>query len=59
LESPQHTATDIASAVVPAPLIIYGLDGPRAAGTDPGMRPWVTICQEPVNNFARVTIDRK
>lgn len=53
-------AAGIASVVVPAPLVIYGLDGLRAAaGTDLGVSPWVTIDQELVDNFARLTNDQQ
>ena len=52
--------TDSSGAVVPAPRVIDGLDGLRkAAGTDLGVSPWVTIDQELVDSFARVTNDEQ
>jgi len=51
---------DSSSAVVPAPRVIEGLEGlRRAAGTDLGVSPWVTIDQDLVNSFARVTDDEQ
>ena len=50
--------TDSSSAV--APRVIAGLDGlRRAAGTDLGVSPWMTIDQDLVNSFARVTDDEQ
>jgi len=52
--------TDFASAMVPSPLVIHGLDGLRdAVGTDLGVSRWVTIDQDLVNNFAEVTNDQQ
>ena len=52
--------TDIVDAVSPAPLVIYGLDGLRAAaGTDLGVSRWVSVDQESVNTFARVINDQQ
>jgi acyl dehydratase len=49
---------DSSSAAVPAPRVIDGLEGlRRAVGTDLGVSPWVTIDQDLVNRFARVTDD--
>jgi acyl dehydratase len=56
----KDVATESSSAVVPVPKVIDGLDGLRkAAGTDLGVSPWVTIDQELVNSFARVTDDEQ
>ena len=50
----------IDSSSAAAPLVIAGLDGLRtAAGTDLGVSPWVTIDQDLVNRFARVTDDEQ
>jgi Acyl dehydratase len=55
-----NVATGIAGTVVPAPRVINGLDGLRdAAGTDLGASRWVTIDQDLVNSFARVTNDEQ
>lgn len=56
-----HTVgIETAPVAAPAPLVIYGLEGLRAAsGTDLGVSPWVTIDQEAVNTFARVTNDQQ
>ena len=51
---------DRSSAAVPVPRVIDGLDGlRRAAGSDLGVSPWVTIDQDLVNSFARVTDDEQ
>ena len=51
---------DSSRAVVPAPRVIDGLEGlRRAVGTDLGVSPWVTIDQDLVNSFARVTNDEQ
>lgn len=50
----------IDSSGAAAPRVIAGLDGLRtAAGTDLGVSPWVTIDQDLVNRFARVTDDEQ
>jgi acyl dehydratase len=56
-----HTGvTDIGLALAPAPLVIHGIDGLRAAaGTDLGVSPWITIEQEAVDAFAMVTNDHQ
>jgi acyl dehydratase len=52
--------TELPRDVVAVPLIIEGLEGLRAAaGTDLGVSPWVTIGQESVDTFARVTDDHQ
>ena len=51
---------DGSSTAIPAPRVIAGLGGLRAAaGTDLGVSPWVTIDQDLVNSFARVTDDEQ
>lgn len=51
---------EIELALAPAPLVIVGLDGLRdAAGEDLGVSPWITIEQDAVDAFARVTNDHQ
>jgi len=51
---------EIGLALAPAPRVIAGLDGLRAAaGTDLGVSPWITIEQDAVDAFALVTNDHQ
>lgn len=60
MRSDNDLVNDSSTADVPAPRVIDGIDGlRRAAGTDLGVSPWVTIDQDLVNSFARVTDDEQ
>ncbi|MBC7557898.1 MAG: MaoC family dehydratase [Dermatophilaceae bacterium] len=52
--------SEIGLALAPTPLVILGLNGLREAqGTDLGVSPWITIGQDAIDAFARVTNDHQ